>query len=207
MIQPRRQRKSREVALELQELKAFIPILEHGTFQRAASTLGVTQSAISQALANLERKAGVKLLDRGKPVRATPIGNRLLHHARAMLSHEQEIRSELSLMKVGHTLELSLAIDYLAEESFVADLLRPTLLRFPAARLRLHRFPAREIIRVVGEGLFRFGLGPFQRDMPGLKTLPLFSVTSQLVAGRLHPGLDFYQRDPQAFLAECTLPC
>ena len=59
------------LGLELRHLVALKAIAEHGTFGRAAQSLGYTQSAISQQIATLERIVGQKLIDRpGGPRRS-----------------------------------------------------------------------------------------------------------------------------------------
>jgi DNA-binding transcriptional LysR family regulator len=55
------------------------------SFSRAAEELSLTQSAVSQQVAALERQAGVRLLHRGRGgVRLTVAGERALEHATAL---------------------------------------------------------------------------------------------------------------------------
>jgi DNA-binding transcriptional LysR family regulator len=46
------------------ELRAFAAIAEHGTFARAAAQLGMSPSALSQTIRNLEERMGIRLLNR-----------------------------------------------------------------------------------------------------------------------------------------------
>lgn len=56
-----------------------------GSFSRAAEALSLTQSAVSQQIAALERQAGTPLLRRGPGgLSVTPAGERLLAHARVV---------------------------------------------------------------------------------------------------------------------------
>lgn len=58
-----------------------------GTMTAVAAACGYTSSAVSQQLAVLEREAGVRLLERaGRRVRLTHEGQRLVAHARIVLS-------------------------------------------------------------------------------------------------------------------------
>ena len=69
MLDPRRVLTFREVAL-------------HGSFSRAGEALSLTQSAVSQQIAALERQAGTRLLERGRgELKVTPAGEQLLAHA------------------------------------------------------------------------------------------------------------------------------
>lgn len=63
----------------LNDLQAFIMIAREGNFTRAASTLGVTQSALSQAIKTLEERLGIRLLTRTtRSVSLTDAGEQLL---------------------------------------------------------------------------------------------------------------------------------
>ena len=57
-------------------------VIENSGFKRAAESLHVTQSAVSQAIANLERKLDYKLLERS-PLAPTEAGKRILTYARS----------------------------------------------------------------------------------------------------------------------------
>src|SRR5882762_3029529 len=49
---------------EFAELKAFAAVLERASFARAADHLGLSPSALSQAIRHLEARLGVRLLNR-----------------------------------------------------------------------------------------------------------------------------------------------
>jgi len=68
--------------LDPRRLLSFRAVATHGSFSRAAEALALTQSAVSQQIAALEREAGTRLLhrDRGN-VRPTAAGAQLLAHA------------------------------------------------------------------------------------------------------------------------------
>jgi DNA-binding transcriptional LysR family regulator len=62
------------------DLAAFIAVAQERSFTRAAAKLGVSQSALSQTIRNLEARIGVRLLTRTtRSVSPTEAGERLLH--------------------------------------------------------------------------------------------------------------------------------
>lgn len=74
--------------VEIKHLVALEAVAEEGTFGRAATRLGYTQSAVSQQIAALERIVGAPVFDRPggpRPVELTPLGAVLLDHARDVL--------------------------------------------------------------------------------------------------------------------------
>jgi DNA-binding transcriptional LysR family regulator len=64
--------------LKLRDLHVLATVLRYGSMAKAAAQLGLTQPAISQAIADLEAALGVRLLDRGpRGVTPTPFGEAL----------------------------------------------------------------------------------------------------------------------------------
>lgn len=61
-------------------LIAMAAVLEQGGFERAANTLHLTQSAVSQRIKQLEQQLGQPVLIRSIPPRATSLGQRLHNH-------------------------------------------------------------------------------------------------------------------------------
>ena len=71
--------------MELAQLRALAAVVDHETFDAAASELRLTPSAVSQRIKALERSVGSVLVRRLKPVRPTPAGEQLLRSARQLL--------------------------------------------------------------------------------------------------------------------------
>lgn len=71
---------------EFAELKAFVAVLERGSFARAADHLGLSRSALSQVIRQLESRLGVRLLNRTtRSVSPTEPGQRLHERIAPML--------------------------------------------------------------------------------------------------------------------------
>ena len=81
----------------LRSLEVFLAIAEQGQMTRAAAALGITQSAVSQHLANLENHYDTVLIDRGlRPMQLTLTGQALRQHARELKQRVQSIDSDLN---------------------------------------------------------------------------------------------------------------
>ena len=71
------------VNLKLDQLHAFVTVVDRGTFSAAAQQLGLSQPAVSLQVRQLEKRLGVRLLERvGKRATPTAAGNELIEHAR-----------------------------------------------------------------------------------------------------------------------------
>ena len=72
------------------QLRAFVALCDHQHFGEAASTLGVSQPSLSQAITALEKRVGGELVERTtRRVLVTPLGETLLPYAReAVLAAE-----------------------------------------------------------------------------------------------------------------------
>jgi DNA-binding transcriptional LysR family regulator len=72
--------------LNLRSLDVFIQIAESGGMSTTARRMGLTQSAVSQMIANLEHSIGVQLFDRQvRPIALTPSGVVLLEKAKRLI--------------------------------------------------------------------------------------------------------------------------
>lgn len=77
------------------QLEALLAVCDAGSFERAAASLHVSPSAVSQRIASLERTVGQVLVHRSKPVVATPTGQVLLGLARRTVTLQQEALASL----------------------------------------------------------------------------------------------------------------
>jgi DNA-binding transcriptional LysR family regulator len=74
--------------VEVRELRYFIAVAEELNFTRAAERLGMAQPPLSAAIGKLERKLGVRLLDRtSRRVMLTPAGAMLLAEGRTAVEN------------------------------------------------------------------------------------------------------------------------
>ncbi|WP_298430935.1 ArgP/LysG family DNA-binding transcriptional regulator [uncultured Jannaschia sp.] len=76
-------------------LETLTAVIETGSFERAAARLGVTPPAISQRMRTLTEAAGGPVLTRTRPAEATPLGLRLLRHARDVAALQADLAADL----------------------------------------------------------------------------------------------------------------
>ena len=81
--------------LDYAALAALAAVVREGSFERAAGTLGVTPSAVSQRVRALEERVGTVLVLRGQPCLATAAGAQLCAHVDRVRLLEGEVASVL----------------------------------------------------------------------------------------------------------------
>ena len=102
------------MAFDLDNLKAFLAAVEHGSFSAAARALRRVPSAVSMAIANLEAELDLQLFDRsGREPKPTAQALALLPQAR--LLSEQLHRLNIHALSLTQGLETSLTIALIPE--------------------------------------------------------------------------------------------
>jgi DNA-binding transcriptional LysR family regulator len=85
--------------IRLHDLHVFATVIQLGSISKAAVKLGVTQSAVSQMVADLEATLKVRLLDRStRGVASTTFGDVLLRRSRAALDELHHGVEEISFL-------------------------------------------------------------------------------------------------------------
>jgi DNA-binding transcriptional LysR family regulator len=128
----------------LNDLLAFVAVGHERSFTKAAAKLGVSQSALSHTIRELETRLGVRLLTRTtRSVSPTQAGERLLH---TLAPRFEEIDTELAALselreKPAGTIRIT-ATDYAAD-----TVLWPKLVKF------LRQYPDIKVEIVIDYGL------------------------------------------------------
>lgn len=83
------------MTIELQQMRQIIALAEHGSFVRAATTLHISQPALSRSIRNVERRFGKDLFLRsGNGVIPTDLGRLYIERARDLLRMADELEGE-----------------------------------------------------------------------------------------------------------------
>jgi DNA-binding transcriptional LysR family regulator len=125
--------------MELRQLRYAVAIADTGHFGRAAESLHISQSGLSQQIRALERSLGTKLFVRdAHPVAPTVAGDIFLRHARLVLELAERAESVASLVRVGKTGILKLATNSGGIPSAMSDLVEEFRLLHPSVEIELH---------------------------------------------------------------------
>src|SRR5271165_6086588 len=84
--------RSDPLPFELRSLEVFLSVCECGAMSGAARVLGITQSAVSQTITELEQRVDTSLFDRNvRPLGLTVSGVLLRQRASALLAEARQI--------------------------------------------------------------------------------------------------------------------
>jgi len=125
--------------MELRHLRYFCAVADTGTFSKASQELHVSQSAISEQIADLEREIGGALLDRSqRRTRLTPEGELFLAEARkTLLASERAVDITRRSLK-GEVGTLAIGFFLWGAGGFFARLIREYRKLYPQIRLSLY---------------------------------------------------------------------
>lgn len=87
--------------LDYPQIQALAAVHRRGSFDLAASSLGITASAVSQRIKALEERMGALLIRRGQPCAATPDGLRLIRHLEEVALLEHALGTDLPAASTG----------------------------------------------------------------------------------------------------------
>ena len=122
----------------LLQLKSFVAVVEQGGFTAASRRLGLSQPAVSRAVATLEKELGLPLLVRGRDgLSLTEAGSLAVTHAREAVRHLTLMHTEVAGLAGEITGTLSLASLPSVTGTLIAPQLQTFTARYPAVSIRL----------------------------------------------------------------------
>lgn len=146
----------RWLGVELRHLAALEAVSREGSFGRAATALGYTQSAVSQQIATLERIVGEKLIERPggpKPVSLTEAGRLLLRHAEAIVARIAAAQADLTALHDGEAGTLRVGIYQSIGQRILPELMRRYAAAWPLVEVTLTESASdEELLQLVERG-------------------------------------------------------
>jgi DNA-binding transcriptional LysR family regulator len=146
---------------DLADLSAFVAVADRLSFSAAAAQLGVTPSALSHSMRQLEERLGVRLLHRTtRSVSLTDAGRRLLDRLRPAISEIAGALEDLNQERQRPMGRLRIYAAHVAGTAVVAPIWGRFLSAYPEVHLELAVGDAP--IDIVAKG-FDAGVGPRER--------------------------------------------
>lgn len=182
----------------------FVEVASAGSFSRAATIAGSTQSSVSKRMLALERALDCRLFERtGRGARLTDSGRLLLPRAEALVTDADRLRDVLSVAIGQPRGQVRLAVQQSVAWPLVGRVCRRITRSYPNIRLEVSESPMKQIDDGLREGRIDVGLlSRLPHEAPASE-IPLFAPTMLLVA----PKGDALTRSPTIdFGRLATLP-
>jgi DNA-binding transcriptional LysR family regulator len=143
----------------LDQLLTFSRVVELGSFSAAAERLDVSQPAVSLQIRHLERRLGMRLIERvGRRVAATAAGEELLRHAREIDSAMTATLEAMARHARGVVGRVRLGTGATACIYFFPPILRRLRVKFPSLEIVVRTGNTSDILKLIDENLIDLGL-------------------------------------------------
>jgi len=145
--------------MHIETLKIFCDLAELRSFSKTAAKHLLSQSAISQQLAQLELAHKCQLIDRKKrPVELTKEGQLLYKAATDMLDRYEQLKSELNSLKSSATSRIDVAAIYSIGMHTLPNYVKKFMANYPDVNVHIEYLSAEKIYELVLIGDVDVGL-------------------------------------------------
>ncbi len=182
--------------MRIEQLQAFLAIIDSGNFGQAAKQCGVTQSTISRQLQGLENDLGVSLFHRSHQAKLTVAGERLLPRARRICQEWGMITQELRDLMAGKQPEFCIAAIHSVCSYHLPPILPSFCREYPQVDLRVTALGSDRALKVLRDGLVDVAI---VMNNPALTTEPemivdkLFEEPIEVLMAANHPLTEYTQ--------------
>ncbi|WP_068115950.1 LysR family transcriptional regulator [Tropicimonas marinistellae] len=191
--------------VDLRLLRIFVVVAEAKGFAAAETYLNISTSTISVHISNLESRLGIRLCERGRGgFKLTDRGRIVYEETKGLLKTLDDFAGTLTSAKsiLAGRLSIGMVDALVGHPDFpISDALREFNRTENEVELELIVSTRQELEHFVIEGRLHAALGPFIRNISGLKFTPLLREPIRLYCGIGHP---LYQA-PRKVIAKADL--
>lgn len=180
--------------LRFRQVALMLAIQEYGTLHGAANALGMTQSAASQMLNELEAALGEKLFDRaGRALQLNQAGQAVMNSFHVMQNNMTALVKELHELRLGGTGKLRLGCIMVAVSTHLNNALAGLKRRYPLLSIEIVVDTSDRLVELLRRGTLDIVIGrmPMVTDLAQQDCLfqPIGDETISAVVCRDHPLL------------------
>jgi LysR family transcriptional regulator of abg operon len=164
------------MTIDPRRLRDLLRISQSGSFTHAAKSLNVSQPALSNSIAILERKLGIKLLHRDRNgATPTQLGEILLGYAETMESLLARSEQEIERRKAGQLGTLIVGVTPIAAGSLVPTAVSKVIAETPDVWIRVEEGLDDRLKEKLGKGEIDLMVGPIgiSPAVPEIEEIPL----------------------------------
>jgi DNA-binding transcriptional LysR family regulator len=191
-------------SLNLDQLRAFVEVIERGSFTAAAKELNLTQPAVTHQVQELERRFQVSLVERfGKRAYLTQAGEKLIEHARNLLDEDSRAHVAMRRFGDGWLGRVRVGTSMTVLMYVLPPILRQLKNDHPQLEINLKAGLTTTTLQMLKTNALDLGLCALPIDDPAFETVPLFN--DELVAILPAALGQVPKKVTPAFLAQCPL--
>ncbi len=169
-------------------IQLFCEVAQCRSFSKAAEAHRISQSSVSQSVAQLEKKLGIDLINRGKrPLELTPAGQRYFSGCQSLLDQYRQLESSLLQFTNKVTGRLRVAAIYSVGLSEMEQLVSEFQQQFPDVDLKLDYLHPEQVYERVRTDQADLGLVSFPRDGGEFACIPWQEQRFDVVVPPSHP--------------------
>ena len=147
------------IDFSFRELEIFVKVVELESFSKAANAVYLVQASVSERIASLEKKVGVRLLDRlGRRVVPTAAGELLYKHAILFLQMKETAQLEIARFMGLEQGEISIGGSTIPGEYILPNLIGRFSKKYPHLAVKLTIADSSEIEKQVLAGQLEIGV-------------------------------------------------
>jgi DNA-binding transcriptional LysR family regulator len=176
--------------MTLDQLQAFVAVVEHGSIRAAARSLSMAQSGLTQQIKRLETTLGATLLVRGNNgILMTEPGKMLLTRARIILGECERASQEFQYFQGSHTGSITVGVSFEAFARLIPPVLTEFRSRFPNVRVHLASGPSDMLLSGIREGRLDFAVTLISKasDMTDLSSTRIDRSDPTISCRKGHP--------------------
>jgi DNA-binding transcriptional LysR family regulator len=185
------------VSVNLKSLKIFCDIVSRRSFSRAAEDNGVSQSAASQVVGQLESHLGVRLIERSKrPLSPTREGQAFFDGCRKLIAAYDALEDQVRTLHDEVAGRVRVAAIYSVGLHHMSRYVQEFMSRHPKANVRLEYLHPDRVIESVEQGQAEIGIVSYPRSTRALEAEPwreepivLVCAPGNAFAGRVQVAL------------------
>jgi len=174
--------------MHIETLKIFCDLAELRSFSKTAERHLLSQSAVSQQLAQLELVHKCQLIDRKKrPIELTKEGELLYKAAKDILDRYEQLKSELNALKSSMASRINVAAIYSIGMHTLPNYVKKFMVNYPNVNVHIEYFSATKVYELVLSGDFDIGLVAVPRKDKRLEVYGFEDEPLVLACSPKHP--------------------
>lgn len=143
----------------LRQLRVFVAVAQHGSFSQAGQVIGLSQSAVSHSIKELEAEMGIRLLDRTtREVILTSAGQQLATRLERLLEELNTTLFDARSFGQQRSGTVRVAASQTISAHLMPQCLAASQLRYPEIKVMLRDRPQQWVLQSVRDAEVDFGI-------------------------------------------------